>query len=84
MKLWSVLCLSATALAGASVSTSEDCHCLPGDECWPAASSWTALNSTVGGRLVATVPIGTPCHDPHYDAVACAALQAEWNEPQTQ
>lgn len=81
MKLTWILC--ASVLASTS-SASTDCYCLPGDECWPAESSWNALNTTVGGRLVATVPIGTPCHDPHYNATACAALRKSWHEPQTQ
>lgn len=82
MNIWSaILCLGVTALASANA---DDCRCLPGDECWPSPSSWNTLNTTVGGRLIATVPIGTPCHDPHYDAIACAKLQAEWNLPQTQ
>jgi hypothetical protein len=67
------------ALVGAS-----RCHCLPGDACWPASSQWSALNTTVNGGLVATVPIGTPCHDPNYDEVACAALQSNWTLPQLQ
>ncbi|KGO69587.1 FAD linked oxidase, N-terminal [Penicillium italicum] len=37
---------------------------------------------TVGGSLVATVPIGSPCHEPNYDAVACAALKEIWETPE--
>ncbi|KAL4808590.1 hypothetical protein BDV18DRAFT_150977 [Aspergillus unguis] len=73
---------TALLLAG-SVAASSDCHCLPGDSCWPSTSQWDALNSTVNGRLIATVPIGSPCHDPTYDATACEALQNDWNLPQT-
>ncbi|KAM0119401.1 hypothetical protein ACP6JC_003914 [Aspergillus fumigatus] len=72
------------ALASAKGSKGAQCRCLPGDSCWPSPASWAALNSTVGGRLVATVPIGSPCHDPTYDAAACAALRDAWNLPQTQ
>ncbi|KAH1452174.1 hypothetical protein KXX58_003324 [Aspergillus fumigatus] len=71
------------ALASAKGSKGAQCRCLPGDSCWPSPASWAALNSTVGGRLVATVPIGSPCHDPTYDAAACAALRDAWNLPQT-
>lgn len=70
-------------LGGASALAKNDCYCLPGDSCWPSTSKWDALNSTVGGRLVATVPLGSPCHDPNYDADACAALQNSWTLPQT-
>jgi len=42
------------------------------------------LFATVNGRLVATVPIETPCHDPNYNEVACAALQSNWTLTQLQ
>lgn len=71
-------------LTAAAVAPKQQCHCLPGDACWPSVSSWNRLNDTVGGRLVATEPIGSPCHDPTYDADACAALQAGWTNPLTQ
>jgi hypothetical protein len=76
---WDIRLLWPFARVGAS-----RCHCLPGDACWPASSQWSALNTTVNGGLVATVPIGTPCHDPNYDEVACAALQSNWTLPQLQ
>ena len=60
------------------------CRCLPGDACWPSPAAWSALNTTVGGRLIATVPIGTPCHGSTYNAAACLALQNNWTESQTQ
>ncbi|KAJ5253939.1 hypothetical protein N7524_011119 [Penicillium chrysogenum] len=72
----------ASLVALAAPAIASDCHCLPSDSCWPAPSAWASLNSTVGGRLVATVPLGSPCHEPNYDAAACAALKANWNMPQ--
>lgn len=79
------LLFGATATAAPAASSSNaSCHCLPGDACWPSAAKWNALNSTVGGRLIATVPIGSVCHEPTYDAEACAQLQEDWNLPQTQ
>ncbi|CAM1503621.1 Fc.00g012120.m01.CDS01 [Cosmosporella sp. VM-42] len=59
------------------------CRSLPGDASWPSVTVWNRLNSTVDGRLVKTVPLGSPCHDPNYNADACAALQDAWNLPQT-
>ncbi|KAJ6023621.1 uncharacterized protein N7446_013985 [Penicillium canescens] len=85
MKAWTLtsVALAVPAIAGVCpIARDADCHCLPTDSCWPAPSAWASLNSTVGGRLIATVPIGTPCHAPNYDAAACAALKAEWYEPQ--
>ena len=71
-------------LLQANVAYSSTCKYLPGDAGWPTKTTWNKLNTTVSGRLIATVPIGTPCHDPYYDAAACAALQANWEAPQTQ
>ncbi|KAB5575314.1 FAD binding domain-containing protein [Coniochaeta sp. 2T2.1] len=70
-------------LAARATATSSQCHVLPGDTNWPNASAWALLNATVGGRLVATLPIGHVCHDPTYDAAACAALQQSWTQPLT-
>ncbi|KAK2031715.1 FAD binding domain-containing protein [Colletotrichum zoysiae] len=70
-------------LTSAAVAPKQQCLCLPGDACWPSTASWDALNTTVGGRLVATAPIGSPCHDPTYDAAACEALQSSWSNPLT-
>ncbi|RFU34023.1 hypothetical protein B7463_g2267, partial [Scytalidium lignicola] len=42
---------------------------------------WDQLNSTIGGRLIQTVPLGSPCHDPFYDEAECDSLRQEWNFP---
>lgn len=65
-------------------ATSKQCLKLPSDPDWPNQTTWSQLNSTVGGRLSATVPLGSVCHEPTYDAVACADLQAAWTVPGTQ
>ncbi|KAL2204475.1 FAD-binding domain-containing protein [Sarocladium strictum] len=83
--------LPALALAGPTAhharrlrpAQADDCRCLPQDACWPSIQEWQDFNATVDGRLVATTPIGSPCHDPHYDEAACKKLQDEWLLPQT-
>ncbi|KAH7120704.1 FAD binding domain-containing protein [Dactylonectria macrodidyma] len=82
MKVSFVFAAVVTAAQSASATYSK-CRYLPGDSYWPSKKSWALLNSTVGGNLVATEPIGSPCHDPTYDAEACAALQAQWRNPLT-
>ncbi|ETS81059.1 hypothetical protein PFICI_06061 [Pestalotiopsis fici W106-1] len=62
----------------AANSSSTPCKCFPGDACWPSQTQWDLLNTTVSGRLVATTPLGSPCHDPTYDAETCASLQDQW------
>lgn len=59
------------------------CHCFPGDTCWPTREQWSRFNDTVNGRLVATVPLATPCHGTSYDARACQTLQDKWYDPNT-
>jgi hypothetical protein len=60
------------------------CRAMPGDPDWPNAEEWKKLNSTVGGRLIATVPLATPCHDPHYDGPICAFLKEQWDLAEVQ
>ncbi|KAK8089088.1 hypothetical protein PG997_004049 [Apiospora hydei] len=62
----------------AAAGTTEACKCFPGDSCWPAPAEWDKLNSTVGGRLIQTVPLGAPCHGPDYNAEVCENLQQQW------
>lgn len=69
-----------------SVNTSTSCRCYPGEECWPSQKEWDAFNATVGGRLVATVPIASVCHYDNftiYNAAACASLLSVWDYPET-
>lgn len=72
------------ALLLARLGNAKECYRLPSDPEWPSAQAWSTLNSTVKGNLVATVPIGSPCHDPTYDAAACDTLKAQWLNPLTQ
>ncbi|RMZ66108.1 FAD binding domain-containing [Pyrenophora seminiperda CCB06] len=59
----------------------EPCRCFPGDACWPSEEQWSALNSTVVGRLIRTVPLATPCHGLDYDEAECKALASVWKKP---
>lgn len=65
--------------------STTSCRCFPGDACWPSSQQWASFNKTVGGQLVATVPIASACHNGFpgvsYDAEKCAYIQANWDEP---
>ena len=68
----------------ASAVLGQNCRCGPEDSCWPSKQDWDNLNSTVGGHLVKTVPLGAVCrysfgNVSYYDATACAKLKASWN-----
>lgn len=78
--------LALCSLPKSSGFSSPACKVLPGDPGWPTLAEWDSLNSTVGGRLVATVPIGNVCHNSPfsaYDKAACESLAKEWILPQT-
>ncbi|KAF2676483.1 FAD-binding domain-containing protein [Lentithecium fluviatile CBS 122367] len=66
-----------------AANTTFTCRCMPGDVCWPSRSTWDRFNTTVDGRLIATVPQASVCHDPHYDEAACAVLKEGWDLTQT-
>ena len=72
--------LTFTVAFAASAIAADNCKCLPGDACWPAAAEWNQLNSTVGGRLIATVPLGQACHDPAYNGPVCTYVKMQWND----
>jgi hypothetical protein len=72
------LLLTVSAVSAEQQKPSPACRYIPGDASWPNRRQWDRLNTTVGGRLIATVPLGHVCHDRGifrgYDAVACANL----------
>ncbi|KAF2449794.1 FAD-binding domain-containing protein [Karstenula rhodostoma CBS 690.94] len=76
-----VLAISASSFATSKLPTrgsdNTECRYLPGDKCWPRSNQWGQLNTSVCGRLVATVPRGHVCHDPTYNDTACEDLRSE-------
>lgn len=88
MRASSLLGLAAWALPLAAAANTTDCtgrcRCLPGDAHWPTTEGWNDFNSTIDGRLVATVPLAECCHGARYDEDQCNALQDVWTLPETQ
>ncbi|KAJ5358569.1 FAD binding domain protein [Penicillium cataractarum] len=74
--------LGLAAFAPAVDASGSDCRCFPGDQCWPSLSTWDAFNQSVNGRLVATVPLATPCHTPNYNSEKCEVLKDGWLLPE--
>lgn len=64
--------------------TPGSCKTFPGDQAWPSKPDWDAFNTTVGGRLIATVPLGTPCHGSAFNDATCESLRSEWQTEQIQ
>lgn len=66
---------SAAAVGGGAA---QKCRYIPGDVGWPSRREWEHLNATVGGRLIATVPVAHVCHETGpfaaYNETACEDL----------
>ena len=82
--LASLFVLASGTIEQAKAAGNKTCKCFPGDACWPSEREWDNFNTTVGGRLAKTVPLGSPCHYPDYDAALCEELQSEWLFPPVQ
>ena len=63
----------------------SECKLIPEDPEWPSTNTWDSFNTTVDGRLVQTVPIGTPCYaGPNFNEDECQVVQASWHNPDFQ
>jgi hypothetical protein len=60
------------------------CRILPIDILWPIREIWDAFNISIDGRLIKAIPIGSPCHDPTYDAAQCNTIRQNWHVPDFQ
>jgi FAD/FMN-containing dehydrogenase len=71
------LVLGASSQALSSLS---ECKCVPNQPCWPPDSVFEALNNTVSGRLLRSVPPAAVCYpeQPTYDAKLCTMVLSQW------
>jgi hypothetical protein len=73
------------SVSAAVAPTTASCRCFPGDSCYPNANAWNLFNQTLGGKLIASVPIAAVCHHDQfeaYDEKACATLRDNWFHPE--
>ncbi|KAF5352996.1 hypothetical protein D9758_007905 [Tetrapyrgos nigripes] len=81
LKFLALLLSSRLAFADDGISTRLPvCRALPEDKDWPSLATWDAFNASVDGRLIRTVPIGSPCHNPTFDAEQCQFVRDHWHE----
>ena len=78
------LYIVAIPSAQSTATISAECKCMPTDDCWPTVEEWTLFNASISGKLIATIPIASPCHGSDYDAGTCQYLQNHWNQPSLQ
>lgn len=79
-----ILSLALSGAAIASGLSSTHCKAFPGDKAWPSQADWSSLNKTVAGRLVATIPLGAPCHGSSFNNATCESLKEQWKSEQVQ
>jgi hypothetical protein len=72
------------AISASAQPAASECKTFPGDKTWPAKADWDAFNQTVNGRLVATVPLGTPCHGSDFNNATCESLKTQWQTEKIQ
>ncbi|KAJ6467330.1 hypothetical protein C8R45DRAFT_1019750 [Mycena sanguinolenta] len=71
------------ALASFALGTTQGpCRILPTDHSWPTQAVWNAFNQSIDGRLIKTIPIGSPCHDPTYNEAQCNIIRDNWRIPE--
>jgi hypothetical protein len=72
-----LLTLILLLITTTTVSTSS-CKTVPSDL---PASTWSSLNDTLGGALLAPPPPGGVCfpNQPNYNATLCPTVQSGWN-----
>ena len=66
-------------LASRTVHPSPFCKPLPGDAHWPSSSSWSRLNTSINGHLLAPSPPAAVCYDPARPPPAAANATAAAN-----
>lgn len=75
---------SSTTVSTRASNQTHACRYIPGDEGWPSKIHWEQLNDTVGGRLIATVPVAHVCHQSGpfaaYDQTTCEDLATAFQD----
>ncbi|KAM5350689.1 hypothetical protein ACJ41O_007194 [Fusarium nematophilum] len=58
------------------------CKTYPGDLFWPIGIAWQVFDLLVGGALIKTKPIASPCYDDfgNYNAAKCESIGSQWTD----
>jgi hypothetical protein len=61
-------------------SQAAKCKLLPGDDKYPSAEGWNAFNTTLGGSLISTIPLASPCYTnwANQDQAKCLDITTRW------
>ncbi|BCS23428.1 FAD/FMN-containing protein [Aspergillus puulaauensis] len=71
--------LTALTLLSTAAGQSQPRHrCTNSDACWPTPETWNQFNTTIGGKLIRSVPSAAVCHSPRYNPGQCATAKRSW------
>jgi hypothetical protein len=56
------------------------CKCTAFDSCWPSPSEFAQLSDTLSSPIFQVQPLGTPCHDPTFNAALCDIVKASFSD----
>lgn len=58
---------------------------MPGENCWPSEAVWNDFSSSIGGRLIKSVPVAASCYEgPLKDEKQCAHVNSMWPQQEFQ
>ncbi|KAJ4992083.1 FAD binding domain-containing protein [Stagonosporopsis vannaccii] len=60
------------------------CRTFPGDSEWPSNTTWSTFDALLGGALIPTIPIASPCYDSRWgqkDGEKCASILKNFTNP---
>jgi hypothetical protein len=57
-----------------------NCKVTPSDPDWPSYRDWRALNASIGGALIRTIPAGSACYpgNPFGSPIPCNVTENGW------
>ncbi|KAK3192612.1 FAD-linked oxidoreductase hmp9 [Lecanicillium sp. MT-2017a] len=63
------------------VGAKHKCRCVPGEDCWPSESEWSAFDSSLGGKLIKSEPIARSCYPGEdEDREQCEYVNKMWSD----
>lgn len=76
-----IVTLLGFVLCSQSAFAARHCKSTPFDRSWPPEADWKALNSSIDGKLLATVPVASSCWvgNPFNSTVSCNYTNSEWS-----
>ncbi|KAF7910257.1 hypothetical protein EAE99_011304 [Botrytis elliptica] len=74
------LSLLPTLILATSSSSTQTCKITPADASWPSSADWAALNTSISGTLIKTLPPASSCYtgNPFNSTQNCSSVKTNW------